>query len=226
MLGSSSIGRVADFESVGWWFESTLPSHTIIGASYMTLYEALEIQFDKYGYSIPKNTKGITKDILLRFIASKVSTQKGALGYSCVGWSKFIKKVFPDKPKNTNYYSWLLIKSNLKLCTKCNLVHSTNLFWDNNSSADAKQSYCIDCLTPILKEKCRTTSSIYRARKLNAMPKWVNINSLYDIYSKCPKGYHVDHIIPLAGYNICGLHVPWNLQYLPAKENLQKSNKI
>lgn len=47
-----------------------------------------------------------------------------------------------------------------------------------------------------------------------------------NIYANCPDGYHVDHVHPLCGQNFSGLHVPWNLQYLPALDNLKKGNKL
>ncbi len=65
-----------------------------------------------------------------------------------------------------------------------------------------------------------------KASKLRATPKFANLEKIKEIYKNCPKGYHVDHIVPLQSKVVCGLHVEWNLQYLTPSENSSKSNKL
>jgi len=65
-----------------------------------------------------------------------------------------------------------------------------------------------------------------RAVKLNATPVWSELEAIKDFYINRPEDYHVDHIIPLKGKTVCGLHVLDNLQYLSACDNLKKSNKF
>lgn len=72
-------------------------------------------------------------------------------------------------------------------------------------------------------------SSRHRAVLRNACPKWLtkeHKRELNNIFKNRPIGFHVDHIIPLRGKEVSGLHVPWNLQHLPAIENLKKQNKV
>jgi len=65
-----------------------------------------------------------------------------------------------------------------------------------------------------------------KASELRATPKFANLNKIKEIYKNCPKGYHVDHIVPLISKIVCGLHVEWNLQYLTPSDNCSKSNKL
>ena len=65
----------------------------------------------------------------------------------------------------------------------------------------------------------------YRAAKLLRTPKFADHDVIDKIYKDCPKGMDVDHIIPLQGENVSGLHVSWNLQYLTPVQNKSKGNK-
>jgi hypothetical protein len=65
-----------------------------------------------------------------------------------------------------------------------------------------------------------------RAMLLQRTPVWSNLDKIKDIYEKCPPGYEVDHIVPLQGKLVSGLHVPENLQYLPMSQNRAKGNKF
>jgi len=64
-----------------------------------------------------------------------------------------------------------------------------------------------------------------RSAKKYRTPAWANLDAIKTIYANCPEGYHVDHVIPLQGKLVSGLHIESNLQYLPASENAKKFNK-
>jgi hypothetical protein len=65
----------------------------------------------------------------------------------------------------------------------------------------------------------------YNARKRKAMPAWADREVIQRFYEARPEGHHVDHVIPLRGKFVSGLHVETNLQYLPGVENNKKGNR-
>lgn len=71
-----------------------------------------------------------------------------------------------------------------------------------------------------------------KALKLRAVPAWVDFSAIAAVYEKAAQmralgvDVHVDHIVPLQGKNVCGLHVHNNLQLLLASDNLSKGNKM
>jgi hypothetical protein len=65
----------------------------------------------------------------------------------------------------------------------------------------------------------------YVADKGRRTPAWADLQAIVQFYKSCPPGHHVDHVLPLRGKLVSGLHVVQNLQYLPAKENMRKNNR-
>lgn len=51
------------------------------------------------------------------------------------------------------------------------------------------------------------------------------IEGMYQ-FCKIFPGFEVDHIVPINGKIVSGLHVPWNMQVLVKTENRRKSNKF
>jgi hypothetical protein len=78
-------------------------------------------------------------------------------------------------------------------------------------------------------------NKVRRRKHRQATPPWLTrkqkteIRQLYQIAITMSRTtgepYVVDHIVPLRGEDVCGLHVPWNLRVVTREENLRKSNK-
>lgn len=65
-----------------------------------------------------------------------------------------------------------------------------------------------------------------RAAKLQRTPPWADTEAIAAFYLACPPGLHVDHVVPLRGKLVSGLHVLNNLQYLTPEVNMKKLNKF
>lgn len=82
------------------------------------------------------------------------------------------------------------------------------------------------------KERYIAASARRRAAQESATPSWLTavdkamIQEMYDVsearYIQTGIKHHVDHIVPINGKNVAGMHVPWNLQVITAHENLSK----
>jgi 5-methylcytosine-specific restriction endonuclease McrA len=85
-------------------------------------------------------------------------------------------------------------------------------------------------------EAYKTLTNLRRRRFRDATPPWITkeqkqaIRRLYlaamQLTKTTGERYVVDHIVPIHGEAVCGLHVPWNLRVITQEENLKKSNKL
>jgi hypothetical protein len=180
---------------------------------------------------------------------TKIPTHSLIPGYKII----FKSNILISKPKGVAVRNWILHLYDYSYCSYCNNPKSKNSFSSNTSKWNNVAYICIDCISKKSKihkdansdyyklyqvdnaDKFAAASSKRRATEIQATPKWLSyqqikeINEFYTLAKTLNKqsgiNYHVDHIVPLNGTNICGLHVPWNLQILTANENLHKSNK-
>ncbi len=148
------------------------------------------------------------------------------LGITPTASRNIVKSLCPDKPANsTKICTYLLRKYGLKCCSKCGLVLEIEDFSKNAAKSDGYNTFCKSCYTESTREYQREYQRTRKALKLSRLPSWANKDKIKEIYDNCPPGYHVDHIIPLQGEKVSGLHIETNLQYLTAAENCSKRNK-
>jgi len=86
------------------------------------------------------------------------------------------------------------------------------------------------------KPKLNNYKAMRRAGLKTATPKWLSESQrlqTLNIYKECHELnylgvdiFEVDHIVPLKGKTVCGLHVPWNLRIIPRSQNRRKINKL
>jgi len=102
-------------------------------------------------------------------------------------------------------------------------------------TVEAKQKLakgrCMTCYMrevyyPRMQRKIRAYRNARRAHIKLATPAWADMVEIDGFYLNVPEGMEVDHIIPLRGNTISGLHVIGNLQYLTSSENKLKGNRF
>ena len=158
---------------------------------------------------------------------SKSTTKKNGLSSYCkdcdsIATSEWQKK-FPEK-SNEKGRAWY--EANREKAIKQKKVYR-----DANKGKEAKRGKNWREKFP---EKVAAKSAKRRAAELERIPSWSNdddLKAIRKIYARCKKineltgvEHHVDHVIPLQGENVSGLHHSTNLAIIPAALNLSKNN--
>lgn len=174
---------------------------------------------------------GYTVYDLINAIISTSSIDEAAslLGYSNNPVKQSIRQVlypiytdrscrFGEKTPGTSPWSYTLLSEiGYRMCWSCNSILPFSSFYKDSAEALGVSKECSSCRVH--------RTRLYKVDVKERTPPWADLVAIRKFYNDCPKGFHVDHIIPLKGKLVSGLHVVSNLQYLPAAENLAKSNK-
>ncbi len=203
-------------------------------------------------YLISKNNNIISEDLVhALLISNSIKETSELLEITDSALENILRRNFKTLCNKTDKSKWstfLLSLIELKQCRVCESIKDFNCYSDNKAIHSNKNNICKECDCAKHKEyrigneqSCRDRSALHyvnnkadylarnanrKALKIKATPSWANLNKIREIYRTCPENYHVDHIIPLKGELVCGLHVEYNLRHLPALENMQKHNKF
>ena len=158
---------------------------------------------------------------------------------------EFCSNNFSPKRKNVRYCSRKCIRKAYRVNNINKVKDYDKQYYSNNKSKIIERSLKWSKDNPERKNEhnrkfldknphmVNVKNNRRRASKLNATPKWSEDDKIKIVYEKAKwlesltgLKYHVDHIIPLKGKNVCGLHVWANLQILEVSVNLKKSNTI
>ncbi len=160
--------------------------------------------------------------------------------------SKYLVSIFGNLNGGNETWKYKLLRFiEYKTCPHCRITLNFSEFNLDISSSDGKYSICKKCRSIknsieylkdstqkshrksyfIYREKINARNAGYKALRDKRIPIWSETDLIEEFYKNCPAGHHVDHILPLRGEFVSGLHVFKNLQYLTSIENLKKSNK-
>jgi hypothetical protein len=203
---------------------------------------------------LAKKKHGNSREITYGELIDRILQDKGSKSchetFSELGaqtFNRMIKKVFPNTKLNGGKETWFFYICSIvdhKYCSKCDRILSLSHFSkDKYSSKLGVHSLCRECVSKYQegqydrykeahersyeknKGKIRSRNIEYKySRSLRVVP-WTEKEAIQAFYDNCPNDCHVDHVIPLLGQYVSGLHVLSNLQYLTKEENLKKSNK-
>jgi hypothetical protein len=200
----------------------------------MKIDNSIQDLLNNYSWSVPAlKIKGniILVPEFTRLFLELEKAEKVAKHLNCsrVTITNQITKNLPELKSSGGgeIYARILNLIEHKKCYKCHEVKPHNEMISRSGKADFLCKSCSSNYNRSDKGKKLKTAieAKRRAAKLERVPAWADLEKIKEFYKNRPEGYHVDHIIPLQGEKVSGLHVLSNLQYLPAKENISKSNK-
>lgn len=144
--------------------------------------------------------------------------------------SQTIRRTIRDKINHTPSSRGGLLRFNLltsigfRECPRCIKIKSIEDFSINATKCRRCASLMFHSYYENNKGLVLANVAKRRAALLQATPAWANLDVIKQVYNDA-EGMHVDHIVPLQGELVCGLHVENNLQYLTPEENYSKGNK-